>query len=123
VPLTNDPGHASVRHMSYLVARDMWTLDQQRIHLLKKFGINNERVDQLHGAWAVPVAKTQRHTQGITYDCPRPMPSRRQLAERCWRRKLRCRIVSTIHSIARRVAHSVSSRAPIPTWRRRRRTC
>jgi hypothetical protein len=72
VPLTNQPGNASVRHMSYLVARDMWTLDQQRIHLLKKFGINNERVDQLHGAVGCPVKEDAKNVgQGIAYDCPK----------------------------------------------------
>ncbi|HEY0074135.1 MAG TPA: ABC transporter permease, partial [Abditibacteriaceae bacterium] len=29
-------------------ARDLWSLDQQRIGLLKRFGITNERVDTLH---------------------------------------------------------------------------
>ena len=38
-----------VTDVSYQTARDLWILDQQRIGLLKKFGISNERDDQLHG--------------------------------------------------------------------------
>ena len=39
-----------VVHVAYQVARDLWTLDQQRIRLLKGFGITNQRVDDLHEA-------------------------------------------------------------------------
>lgn len=35
-------------HLAYNVARDLWTLDQERISLLKEFGISNERVQILH---------------------------------------------------------------------------
>lgn len=41
----------SVVHVAYQTARDLWSLDQNRISLLKSFGISNERVDQLH-KWA-----------------------------------------------------------------------
>lgn len=45
---------ASVVHVAYQTAQDLWTLDQQRIRLLKGFGISNERVDYLHGAAGCP---------------------------------------------------------------------
>jgi cell division protein FtsX len=48
VPVAEDPPGKAVNRLSYMVARDLWTLDQQRIDTLKKFGINNERVDMLH---------------------------------------------------------------------------
>lgn len=48
IPSAEDPAGASASRVSYRVARDLWTLDQQRIRLLKSFGINNERVDKLH---------------------------------------------------------------------------
>lgn len=38
-----------VLRVSYQTANDLWVLDQQRIRLLKGFGISNERVDKLHG--------------------------------------------------------------------------
>jgi hypothetical protein len=38
-----------VTKIAYQTATDLWTLNQQRIRLLKGFGINNERVDKLHG--------------------------------------------------------------------------
>ncbi len=49
VPEANSPGGARVRQVSYRVAQDLWTLDHQRINLLKKFGIDNQRVELLHG--------------------------------------------------------------------------
>lgn len=45
----DDPNTNSIVHVAYQTARDLWILDQNRIFLLKKFGINNERVDTLHG--------------------------------------------------------------------------
>jgi len=45
----NSPDANRINHISYQTANDLWTLDQQRIRLLKGFGINNERVDILHG--------------------------------------------------------------------------
>ena len=53
VPEMEDPT-ASVVHVAYQTAQDLWTLDQQRIQLLKGFGISNERVDYLHGAAGCP---------------------------------------------------------------------
>ncbi len=50
VPQIDDPVSAVVPTLSFAVARDLWQLDQQRIHLLKQFGISNQRVDALHGA-------------------------------------------------------------------------
>ncbi len=43
-----------IPYLAYQTALDLWTLDQQRIQLLKGFGINNERVDALHGAAGCP---------------------------------------------------------------------
>jgi hypothetical protein len=54
-----------ISHIAYRVALDLWTLDQQRIQLLKGFGINNERVDGLHGAAGCPPGE-----KGL-YDCPK----------------------------------------------------
>jgi hypothetical protein len=48
VPDAPEPNR--VPNVSYQTARDLWILDQQRIGLLKGFGINNERVDTLHGS-------------------------------------------------------------------------
>ncbi|MBV9470390.1 MAG: FtsX-like permease family protein, partial [Abitibacteriaceae bacterium] len=45
----DDPNSNSIIRVAYQAARDLWTLDQERIFLLKRFGINNERVDTLHG--------------------------------------------------------------------------
>jgi len=47
VPDLADESNRVVR-VSYQVARDLWTLNQDRIHILKSFGINNKRVDDLH---------------------------------------------------------------------------
>src|SRR5690606_6527798 len=49
VPHLTDPA-ARVVHVAFQSAQDLWTLDQERIQLLKGFGISNERVDYLHGA-------------------------------------------------------------------------
>src|SRR5690606_3443913 len=40
---------------AFQTAQDLWTLDQERIQMLKGFGISNERVDYLHGAAGCPV--------------------------------------------------------------------
>jgi ABC-type antimicrobial peptide transport system permease subunit len=45
----NTPETNRITKIAYQTATDLWTLNQQRIRLLKGFGINNERVDQLHG--------------------------------------------------------------------------
>lgn len=53
-----------VTRISYQTALDLWTLNQQRIQLLKGFGINNERVDKLHGeAGCKPDAKKPEATE------------------------------------------------------------
>ena len=39
---------SQVVYVAYQTARDLWSLDQDRISLLKRFGISNERVDTLH---------------------------------------------------------------------------
>ena len=49
VRILNQDDPQPVLRVSYQVATDLWTLDQQRIRLLKGFGISNERVDKLHG--------------------------------------------------------------------------
>ncbi len=50
----NESGANRIPHIAYQTALDLWTLDQQRIRLLKSFGINNERVDALHGDAGCP---------------------------------------------------------------------
>ena len=67
VPPSDSEAGERVTHVSYFVGRDMWTLDQQRIHLLKKFGINNERVDILHGQAGCPV----NPAKAGSYTCPK----------------------------------------------------
>jgi hypothetical protein len=69
VPSSDSPAGARVPYVSYSVARDLWTLDQQRIRLLKKFGIDNQRVDQLHGAVGCPEKGTDNEGNP-KYDCP-----------------------------------------------------
>jgi len=61
---TADANH--IPTIAYYTARDLWTLDQQRIRLLKGFGINNERVDILHGEAGCPPSTTK---PGL-FDCP-----------------------------------------------------
>jgi cell division protein FtsX len=46
-----------VTRIAYQTALDLWTLDQFRIRLLKGFGINNERVDLLHGQAGCPIGE------------------------------------------------------------------
>jgi len=55
-----------IPNIAYQTAHDLWTLDQQRIRLLKSFGINNERVDILHGEAGCPPSATK---PGL-FDCP-----------------------------------------------------
>ncbi len=57
-----------VLRVSYQAARDLWVIDQQRIRLLKGFGINNERVDALHGAAGCPPTNDPKFTSG--FNCP-----------------------------------------------------
>ena len=71
VPAADSEAGERVTHVSYFVGRDMWTLDQQRIHLLKNFGINNERVDILHGQAGCPV----NPAKAGSYDCPKDFAS------------------------------------------------
>ncbi|PQV64936.1 FtsX-like permease family protein [Abditibacterium utsteinense] len=54
-----------IPHVAFQTALDLWTLDQQRIQLLKGFGINNERVDALHGAAGCPAGEK------TAFKCPR----------------------------------------------------
>jgi len=61
---TPDANH--IPDVAYQTARDLWTLDQQRIRLLKGFGISNERVDILHGEAGCPPSTTK---PGL-FDCP-----------------------------------------------------
>jgi hypothetical protein len=68
----NTSGSNRIRHIAYQTALDLWRLDQQRIQLLRGFGINNQRVDELHGNAGCPVnAKTPSNPDGtINYACP-----------------------------------------------------
>jgi hypothetical protein len=61
-----------ISRIAYQTALDLWTLDQQRIRLLKSFGINNERVDALHGDAGCPVDPTKpSNTDGSkNFQCP-----------------------------------------------------
>jgi hypothetical protein len=65
VPDADAPEHPIV-HLAYQAALDLWTLDQQRIRLLKHFGINNQRVDALHGQVGCPA----NEKDASQYDCP-----------------------------------------------------
>lgn len=71
VPEADAPDNP-VLHVAYQTALDLWTLDQQRIRLLKRFGINNQRVDSLHGQVGCPVApkKPGDPSKEVLYDCP-----------------------------------------------------
>ncbi len=66
--MKNDETANRVLRVSYQSARDLWVVDQQRIRLLKGFGINNERVDALHGSVGCPPTTDPKFTSG--YDCP-----------------------------------------------------
>ena len=57
-----------VPFVSFQTAQDLWILDQQRIGLLKKFGINNARVDTLHG-----IAGCKDGSKAGTYDCSKEL--------------------------------------------------
>jgi hypothetical protein len=61
-----DAAERPIVHLAYQTALDLWTLDQQRIRLLKHFGINNQRVDALHGQVGCPVNEKDSRQ----YDCP-----------------------------------------------------
>jgi cell division protein FtsX len=62
-----------ISHIAYQTALDLWTLDQNRIRLLKSFGINNERVDGLHGDAGCPIdPKRPMNDDGTRrFDCPK----------------------------------------------------
>ncbi len=68
--VTNDAEPNRVPRITYQTALDLWTLDQQRIRLLKGFGINNERVDSLHGEAGCPPSATQPKDGTRLFDCP-----------------------------------------------------
>jgi hypothetical protein len=63
-----DAPFVPIIHAAYQTANDLWTLDQQRIRLLKKFGINNQRVDVLHGEVGCPPGDTKKGEP--EYKCP-----------------------------------------------------
>jgi ABC-type antimicrobial peptide transport system permease subunit len=64
VPEAGEPD-SPVIHVAYQTALDLWTVDQQRIRLLKSFGINNQRVDNLHGMVGCKDGKKEGD-----FDCP-----------------------------------------------------
>ena len=64
VPLSDEDPNPVI-HVAYQTAVDLWTINQQRIRLLKQFGINNQRVDNLHGQ--VGCVEGKRDGE---YDCP-----------------------------------------------------
>ena len=68
-PIENTEEANRVTRVSYQSARDLWVVDQQRIRLLKGFGINNERVDALHGsAGCIAKPNDPKFTSG--FECP-----------------------------------------------------
>ncbi len=62
------PETNTVSRIAFQTASDLWTLDQQRIRLLKGFGISNERVDKLHGEAGCPAGDTGG-AKGL-FNCP-----------------------------------------------------
>lgn len=64
VPEANEDTNPVI-HVAYQTALDLWTVDQQRIRLLKGFGINNQRVDNLHG-----LVGCKAGAKKDTFDCP-----------------------------------------------------
>ena len=58
-----------IPRVSYQSGFDLWVVDQQRIRLLKSFGINNERVDALHGAAGCQVT-TDKSKDTSGFACP-----------------------------------------------------
>ena len=55
----------NVTRVAYRTASDLWTLDHQRIQLLKRFGITNQRVENLHG-----MAGCKEASPEGTFACP-----------------------------------------------------
>ena len=62
--VVDGPNTNTISRIAFQTASDLWTLDQQRIHLLKGFGISNERVDKLHGEAGCPEVGKDK------YSCP-----------------------------------------------------
>lgn len=52
----------------YLVARDMWTIDESRVQTLKKYGITNNLVDEAHGAAKEQLALAEESLKEQRYD-------------------------------------------------------
>ena len=52
----------------YLVARDMWTLDESRIQQLQRFGISNNLVTEAHAAAKDALAKASEYLKEYRYD-------------------------------------------------------
>ena len=75
IPQENDPLSPAITHLSYAVSRDLWQLDQQRIHTLKRFGISNQRVDELHGAVGCKPSDKDDKTEN-EYSCPDALDGR-----------------------------------------------
>ena len=75
IPQENDPVSPAVTHLSYAVSRDLWQLNQQRIHTLKRFGISNQRVDELHGAVGCKPSEKDDPTEN-EYSCPDAIDAR-----------------------------------------------
>jgi len=71
VPLADEDPNPVI-HVAYQTAVDLWTINQQRIRLLKKFGINNQRVDALHGQVGCADGKKEGEYECPTEDVARP---------------------------------------------------
>ena len=103
---------------------DLWVVDQQRIRLLKGFGINNERVDAFARRGGLPIAdrpNDSRFTSG--YDCPIVSISapNGRLAGLAAQTALDAAAVRRVLPRSD-AALSVWNRAPIPMSKPRRRT-
>lgn len=62
----DDVENDTVVHVAYTTARDLWRLGQLRIGILKGFGINNQRVDTLHGMAGCALSEKKKDP----YECP-----------------------------------------------------
>ncbi len=58
----------SIYMSPYLVARDMWTLDEQRIGLLQQYGITNNLVNEAHRAAKEQLEKASEFLRQWRYD-------------------------------------------------------
>jgi len=53
---------------SYQGAKDMWVVDDARLKQLSRFGVENERIQQLHDEARVNLIEAREHLQNLEYD-------------------------------------------------------